>query len=279
MPKLDAARRAAGNGAAGLVLLAVLGCSKPPDFTVKLEAPASGEFTQYKLVVEGVPVGPLTTKQPYQSVAPGHRGSKPKDRLPHVEASVLSVCGWQPAKVEMYPPSEYEFEQARKEERSIPLAIYLQFEQLPYQQVTVFVDNRNGAAFRLAVGEYEQTVAAGDAGKILFPYWPHCDQARQLRMNGDVIGKIEEDAKTPGTALPLLLDTSGVRCYRYEWKTYSNFPTWAGGSGQRTYKAQRLRTLSGDVDYFLSPLHSTEFSSLPVVGKSSLNEIACKQSK
>src|ERR1700682_813620 len=117
MPKLDAARRAAGNGAAGLVLLAVLGCSKP-DFTVKLEAPALGEFTRYKLGVEGVPVvpvAPLTTKHPYQSVAPGHRGSKPKDRLPHVEASVLSVCGWQPAKVEMYPPSEYEFEHAPKE--------------------------------------------------------------------------------------------------------------------------------------------------------------------
>jgi hypothetical protein len=279
MRKLDASRRTVRYAAAAFVLLAGIGCSKPPDFAVRLEAPATGEFTQYKLVVDGAPVGPLDAKQPYQSVMHGHSGSKPKDMLPRIEASVLSVCGWQPAKVEMSPPSEYGIEQARKEKRSIPLEIFLDYEQLPFNQVTVMVDNRGGAAFRLAVGEYEQPVTAGDAGKIIFPYWPHCDQARQLRMNGETIGKIEEDAKTPGTPLSLLLDVSGARCYRYEWKTYSNFPAWSGGSGQRTYKAQRVRTLSSDVDYFLQPLHSTEYSTLPVVGKSSLNEIACRNAK
>ena len=131
----------------------------------------------------------------------------------------------------------------------------MDYELLPFRQVTVVVDNRGGAAFRLAVGEYEQPVAAGDAVKVAFPYWPHCDQARLLRMNGETIGKIEENAKTPDTALTLLLDTSGARCYRYEWATYSNFAAWPGGSGKRTYKAQRVRTLPGYVDYFLRPLH------------------------
>jgi hypothetical protein len=100
-----------------------------------------------------------------------------------------------------------------------------------------------------------------------------------LRLNGETIAKIEEDVRAPGTALSLLLDTSGARCYRYEWKTYSNSPTWPGSSGQRTYKAQRLRTLSNDVDYFLSPLPGMQYSTLSIVGKSSLNEIACRDAK
>src|SRR5476651_847296 len=104
MRKLAASRRAVRFSAAAFVLLVGVGCSKPPDFAVKLEAPVSGEFTQYKLVVDGAPVGPLDAKQPYQSVVHGHSGSKPEDMLPHVEVSVLSVCGWQPAKIEMSPP-------------------------------------------------------------------------------------------------------------------------------------------------------------------------------
>jgi hypothetical protein len=278
MRKLTASRRTV-RYAAVLVLLAGIGCSKPPDFALNLEPPASRDFTHYRLVVDGAHVGPLTAKQTYQSLVHGHSGSKPEDMLPHVEVSVLSVCGWQPAKIEMSPPSPYALELARKEKRSVPLEIFMDYELLPFRQVTVVVDNRGGAAFRLAVGEYEQPVAAGDAVKVAFPYWPHCDQARLLRLNGETIGKIEENAKTPDAALTLLLDTSGARCYRYEWATYSNFAAWPGGSGKRTYKAQRVRTLPGYVDYFLQPLHSVEHSTFPVVGKVSLNEIACKDAR
>ncbi|MBZ5531016.1 MAG: hypothetical protein LAO20_06265 [Acidobacteriia bacterium] len=280
MPKLHASRRALRYGAAALVFLAWIGCSKaPPDFELKLEAPGAGDFTQYKLVVDGVPRGPVASTLPYQLVAHGRRGDKPKDMLPHVEASVLSVCGWQPAKVEMSPPSEHEIEQARKEKRSVPLTIYLDSDKTFWQQVTALVDNRGGAALRLAVGEYEQPVAAGEAGKVLFPYTPHCDQARDLRLNGETIGKIEEDPNTPGTALPLLLDTSGAHCYRYEWATYSNFPAMPGGSGHRIYKAQRLRTLTSNVNYFLFPLPGVQYSSQTIEWKSALNDIACKNAK
>ena len=260
-----------------LIFLVFAGCSKPPEFTVKLDAPgASGDYTHYKLAVDGAPVGPFTATRPYEFHAPGHRADKPRDMLPRVEASVLSVCGWEPAKVEMSPPSEYGIEQARKEKRSVPVTMYLNFERPSFQQVTVVVDNRGGAAFRLAVGEYERTIPANDAGKEFFPYWPHCDQARQLRVNGETIGKIEDDVHAPGTALPLLLDTSGSHCYRYESRTYSNFPSMGPGGGQQTYKPQRVRTLSSNIDYFLQPLPSMVFSSLPVEGKSSLNDVPCK---
>jgi hypothetical protein len=264
-------------GAALLAALVFAGCSKPPEFTVKLDAPgALGDFTHYKLVVDGAPVGPFTATLPYQFSAPGHSWKRPKDMLPHVEASVLSVCGWEPAKVQMSAPSEGELERAGKEKRSVPVTMYLDFERPSFQQVTVVVDNRGGPAFRLAVGEYERTIPANDAGKEFFPYWPRCDQAKQLRMNGETIGKIEDDVHAPGTALPLLLDTSGSRCYRYESRTYSNFPSMGPGGGQRTYKPQRVRTLSSNIDFFLQPLPTVVYSTLPVEGRAALNDIACR---
>ena len=101
-----------------LAALIFAGCSKPPDFTIKLDSPGvSGDFTHYKLVVDGAPVGPFTAVRPFVFSAPGHRASKPRDMLPRVEASVLSVCGWEPAKVQMSAPSEGEIERAGKEKR------------------------------------------------------------------------------------------------------------------------------------------------------------------
>jgi hypothetical protein len=277
MRKPDLFRSSARSAVATFALLILVGCSKPPpNFQVKLEAVGWDAFNQYKLVVDGVPVGPLDSRQPYQFVARGHSGDAPQDMLPHIEASVLYVCGWQPAKIEMHPPSRYEIEQARKEKRSIPLVAYLDFERPSWQEVTVLMDNRSGPAARLAVGEFERPVAAGDAGRFTFPYWPHCDQATELRLNGESIGKIEEDSSTPGTAHPLLLDTSGAHCYVYEWQTYGAFPSPSGGHAQQTYKPQRLRSLSSHVDYFLRPLPSVEYSTNSVVQKSSLNETACK---
>jgi hypothetical protein len=279
MHKAELFQGAGRRVTAALLVLIWAGCSQPPpEFQVKLDAPGTAFFTQYKLVVDGAQVGPFNSTQPYQFNAHGHHADTPKDMLPHVDASVLYVCGWQPVKIEMHPPSEYEIEQARKERRSIPVTMYLDFEPPSWQEVTVLVDNRGGPAIRLAVGEYEQSVPASDYGKFTFPYWPHCDEAAELRLNGESIGKIEADAGV-GTAFPLLLDTSGSRCYRHEWQTYSNFPGFGAGNGHETYKPQRLRTIPSGIDYFLHPLLSTEYSTNSVVQKSSLNEIACKNAK
>jgi len=263
--------------AAILVALSFAGCSKPPNFTLRLDAPGvSGDFTHYKLIVDGVPVGPFTATRPYEFNRPGHRAGKPRDMLPRVEASVLSVCGWEPAKVQMSAPSEGEIERAGKEKRSVPVTMYLDFQRPSFQQVTVVVDNRGGPAFKLAVGDYERTITANDAGKEFFPYAPQCDQAKQLRVNGETVGKIEDDPHAPGSALPLLLDTSGSHCYRYEWRTYSSFPSMGPGSGQQTYKPQRLRTLSSNIDFFLQPLPTVVYSTISVEGRTSLNDVACK---
>jgi len=261
------------------LILACFGCSKPGlDFHLQLDAPSSDAFSQYKLVVDGAPAGPLSSSQAYESTVHAHNADSPQDMLPHIEASVLSVCGWQPAKVEIHPPSQSAIDQARKDHQSIPIYMNLDYERPTWQQVTVLVDNRNGPAGRLAVGEYEQPLAAGAGSKMTFPYWPHCEQAGQLRLNGETIGNLEEDPNSPGTALPLLLDTSGTRCYRYEWQSYGHSAGF-GGSGSKTFTAQRLRVLSSSVDYFLHPLLSTEYSTEGVVQKSSLNEIACKEVK
>ncbi|HEY6250880.1 MAG TPA: hypothetical protein VI685_13045 [Candidatus Angelobacter sp.] len=272
-------RTKSGFLATAILTLAMFGCSKPPlDLHLKLDAPTSDAFSQYKLVLDGVPGSPIPSSQPFESTVHAHNADSPQDMLPHIEASVLSVCGWQPAKVEMHPPSQAAIEQARKDHQSIPVFIYLDYERPTWQQVMVLVDNRGGAAGRVAVGDYGQDLPADSSRKLSFPYWPHCDQAKHLLLNGEAIGNIEEDINSPGTALPLLLDTSGERCYRYEWKTYGRSPGF-GGSGSKTYTAQRLRALSSGVDYFLHPLQSVEFSTDSMVQKSSLNEISCKEAK
>ena len=265
---------------AAIILLLCFGCSKPPvDLHLRLDAPTSDAFSHYKLVVDGTPTNPITSMQPYEATLHAHNADSPQDMLPHVEASVLSVCGWQPAKVHMNPPSQSSIEQARKDHQTIPVFIYLDYERPTWQQVMVMVDNRGGKAGKVAVGEFEQDLPADSSRKLDFPYWPNCDQARHLILNGETIGNIEEDNNSPGTALPMLLDTSGDRCYRLEWRTYSNSPGGFGGSGSKTYTAQRLRILSSGVDYFLHPLQSVEFSTDSMVQKSALNEIACKEAK
>lgn len=266
--------------AAVAVALACFGCSKPPlDLHLKLDAPTSDAFSQYKLVVDGVPGNPIPSSQPFEATIRAHNTDNPKDMLPRIEASVLTVCGWQPAGAHMNAPSQNSIDQARKDHLSIPVFVYLDYERPTWQQVVVLVDNRGGQGGKVAVGDYEQELPADSSRKLSFPYWPNCDQATQLRFNGETVGKIEEDPNSPGTALTLLFDTSGTRCYRYEWRTYSNSPGGFGGSGSRTYKAQRLQALSSSVDYFLHPLQSVEFSTDSMVQKSSLNEIACKEAK
>ena len=263
---------------AALTLLC-FGCSKPPvDFHLRLDAPISDAFSHYKLVVDGVAGNPIPSSQPFESTVRAHKADSPQDMLPHIEAGILSVCGWEPAKVHMHAPSESAIEQARKDHQSIPIFVYLDYERPTWQQVVILVDNRGGAAGRLAVGDYEQALPADAGSKMNFPYWPHCPQATQLRLNGEIVGNLEEDPNSPGTALPLLLDPSGARCYRYEWQSYSNSPGF-GGSGAKNYKAQRLQALSSSVDYFLHPLQSVEYSTNSMVQKSSLNEIACKEAK
>lgn len=263
---------------AGLVL-ACFGCSKPQvDFHLKLDAPTSDAFSHYKLVVDQVSGNPIPSSQPFETIVHAHNATAPQDMLPHIEASVLSVCGWQPVKVQMQAPSQSSIEQARKDHQSIPVFIYLDYERPTWQQVVVLVDNRGGPAGKLAVGEFEQEVPADSGSKLMFPYWPNCEEAKHLRLNDEVIGNIEEDNNSPGTAMPLLLDTSGTRCYRHEWQTYGSSVGF-GNNGSRTYKAQRLRALASSVDYFLHPLQSVEFSTDRVVYKSALNEIPCKDAK
>ena len=257
-----------------------LGCSKPQiDLHLKLDAPTSDAFSHYKLVVDGVAGNPIPSAQPFDTTIHAHKADNPQDMLPNIEASVLSVCGWQPAKVHMNPPSQYSIDQARKDHASIPVFVYLDYERPTWQDVVVLVDNRGGSAGQLSVGEYVQEVPADSGRKLSFPYWPHCDEATHLRFDGETVGDILEDPNSPGTAMPLLFDTSGRRCYQHEWRTYSSSPGGFGGSGSRIYKAQRLRALSSGVDYFLHPLQSVEFATDAMVQKSAITEISCKDAK
>lgn len=262
----------------GFLISTMCGCQKPPDFAIHLVAPGMDANTKLKLNVDGVETAPISLDGDYNFTAHGHRAKKPQDMLPHIEASVFYVCGWQTVNVDLPAPSEDDIQQARDQKQSVSQPMYLDFNAAPLN-VTVYVDNHGGPATLLAVGESEQPVAANYAGQMTFPYWPHCDEAKQLFLNGEAIGNLQEDPRSPGSPLDVLLDTSGKRCFRLEWHIYSNEPDVMVPEqlgGQKTLKPQRLHTLSDEVNYFLEPLPASVESDQFETSMSALTETPCR---
>jgi hypothetical protein len=236
-------------------------------------------FRQYRLIVDGVATAPLSGHDRQYIPVHGHIADDPKGMLPRIEASVLTPCGWLPGEVEVQPLSKGEIEQAHREKRTPVVAVTVYFNPPSYNggQLLVLVDNRGQPAARIAVGEIEESVAAGGSEKTYFPYWPNCEEARHLHLNGETLGRIEEDAQHPEMPLPMLLDTSGSHCFRWEYETYSNHPSFSSPTAPKTYKAQRLHLLQDDVDYFLESLPFEVYSPGGFeTGKSSLTETKCK---
>jgi hypothetical protein len=264
---------------AGLLICCLASCQKPPDFHIHVVAPSMGA-SQYKLTVDGVEMGPFSGGDDYDFTTHGHRAKSPADMLPHIEASVLYVCGWQPATVELPPPSDDDIQQARDQKQSVSQPMSIQFDSAQ-QNVTIYVDNHGGPAAQLAVGEISQPVAANAADSFTFPYYPRCDEAKQVLLNGQTIGTLTEDSQSPGEPLDLLLDPTAKHCFRFEWHKYSIipdsfFPDQVGG--QTIFKPQLLRTLTDDqyVDYFLQPLPNEVESQTDETSESALNEISCR---
>jgi hypothetical protein len=263
-----------------LLISVLAGCQKPPDFAIHLFAPVSGAPQKYKLTVDGVETPPFSFDGQYDFTAHGHRGKTPQDMLPHIQASVFYVCGWQPATVDLPPPAEDDIQQARDQKQSVTEPMSIEFDSAQ-QNVTIYVDNHGGAAAQLAVGEYSEPVAANFAGSMTFPYYPQCDEAKQVSLNGETIGTLGQDPQSPGVPLDMLLDTTAKHCFRFEWHRYSTFPDDSFPEqvgGQTIFNRQLLRTLTDDqyVNYFLKPLPAEVESQTDETSMSALNEIPCR---
>jgi hypothetical protein len=229
--------------------IALLGCSKPPVFHIKMQASLCCGVQAYRLMVDRNQVGPFGPDAPYEFDVQGKKGSEPREMLPQIQAQVHWVCGWQPATVYVNAPSEYAMQQAGKE--PVPVHASVDFSPPSFGEIRLWVDNRGGGDAVVSVGENEQRIAAGGTTPYMtFPYSSQCEEAKVLRLNGEVIANVPQ-GRAPGDPPQYLLDTSGARCYTFQNKVYSS---WQFGSGQPKPEhppAEKAHLLADKIDFFL----------------------------
>ena len=267
------------------VVLACVGCSKPPQFHIVAESAFANSDHKYKVILNGQDMGTITGSGNLEFDAQGQKAETIREMLPPLEAQMLFVCGWQKTEFNVNAPGRDEMEQARTEHRGAVVHVMIYEYQPPtapnaiVNDVTILVDNRGGPEQTITVGELKKSVAAGAVDRVGLPYWPNCDQAKQLRVNGQVVSAIKENPKRAGTALPMLLDTSGSHCYREKWQNYSqdNFSFGpASGQGKTIYRPRPLLVLDEAPNLFLRPLPATVSDYVPYASRTTLAEVACR---
>ena len=231
-----------------VLVVVVAGCRSRPVFHVTVNANLCCDVEQYRLTVNGTAAGPFAARQAYEFDAPATAGSdEPLAMMPAIRAQVPYVCGWQDVPVTLYPPSRAAIEHAKG---PMPVQAFVDFEAPTFAEVNVWVDNRGGGDAVLSLGETKRSVVAGAATNIQLPYYPKCDEARLLRLNGEVIANLPADRESPAA---YLVDTSGSRCYTLRMKDYVVSSIFASPQPKPEYlskqKAHAL-TKGRGVDYF-----------------------------
>jgi hypothetical protein len=255
-----------------LALLALAGCRQaPPTFHFKCTA-FLPEVDQYRLLVDGRPFATFAGEQEREFELPGRAAGEPRDMLPVITAEVPYVCGWRHADVRVSEPRREEIEAARREKRPVPAFVEVSFSPPSFADAVFYVDNRGGPAGTLSLGALDRPVAAGLAQRISLPFWPGCEQARQLRLNGELL--LTLPAANWDKSHSFLLDPTGKRCYHEESRTYGE-PFYRPPYIQKL-APQRVQELPEDVDYFLEPLPGSVMSEYSIASKSTLLEGPCR---
>lgn len=277
---LKRSRRAIAAGVLSAVAATVIGCSKPPVFHVIVHPPSYYQSKQYKVFLGGRELGGSTDQQQFEFDVTGHTGNSPKEMFPdNLEVRMPYVCGWQRTTFSLVTPNMDDIERAEKQHHGATAHVWVYDLPSTESEVFIYVDNRGGPALTLSVGELQWPVAAGAVDHVFFPYSPACDQAKQLRMNGNLLTTVQEKAGSPGIALPMVLDTTSSHCYREEWATYERSTSFStlppGGKGKTIYRPRPLAVLPEKPNLFLQPLPEVVFSANSVASSSALEEVSC----
>lgn len=228
------------------------GCGKPPVFHVTVEGNLCCGAEAYKVIVDGREAGPFGPDEKYEFEAPATaRSGEPQAMMPPIRAQLLYVCGWQEAKVILFPPTRDAIENATG---PVHARAALDFRPV-FAEVNVWVDNRGGGDAVLSVGESKRYIAAGSTRSVSFPYSAQCEEAKLLRLNGETIANIPSGHghDAPG----YLVDTSGARCYSFQSKHYANMETGQGQPVPTLVSAAKAHLLDGRIDYFLQEAPSS----------------------
>lgn len=181
-------------------------------------------------------------------------------------ARVLLPCGWK----EVALTVETMGVTGTKEKAQGPKQLIGRLEAIKGQTVDLWVDNHNGKAMELALGEAKLQVAAGAKQKYEVAA-PDCPAGESLRIEGEEVGKIPKALATtqrpflsaslgedpgPGGSWVFLLDPTGTRCYTITEKTYgkpgADYSGYAPGWSHSSYNKKKLHRLEPtSIDYFL----------------------------
>lgn len=266
-------RRLLGTFALAMTLVA---CGKKPNFHVTVGFPLGAGGDAWKLTVNGHEAGPFSPEQSYEFDTPATSKSAEdsRDLLPEMRASVLYVCGWQDAKVMvMAVPGMDQIEAA--EGQPVQARAEVDFEPPLGRSVVLYVDNHGGGEAMLSVGALKQPVPADMVRQLTFPLASQCDEAKQVRLNGEVLERIDDTQKDHF----YLIDTSGSRCYKLQTTIYGNFPTLNGQPKPEMLRPQRVRALADTVNYFMNDAPSMIMSNgtdSEGSGRTALNQTPCK---
>lgn len=158
-----------------------------------------------------------------------------------------------------------------------------------------WVDNREGAATHVKMGQLEFDLAA-DSSPVLEVPAPLCEDI-YIKVNGNDLGpwpKAPANAEAPinpnsggmavtasnNAALNLLLDVRGYHCYNLKKVLYSDRPQFFGFNASedpgKTLSGQRLYALTSQLDFFLTPAPKTVQGFANAV-RSQLIEGACSR--
>lgn len=264
---------------------------------------------ELRFVVAGRPVDAQRLEEPAQEpgtaalspspvwsfdvAAAGGDAAAPK--LPEIAVEAHDACGWAPlyASPELLPPEAVRRE--RGPDAGSLARITLRSNGPAGNRTSLWIDNRNGPASKVTIGEVELPLEAGFHGTRQVPTGS-CTVAVPVQLDGRPIGELSvEKTASPGIAagpdvvrvVDTLLDVSGARCYASRKVEYGPqdalLPSGSGGrSATVRIQAGRLHALAEAPDFFLEPAPAkVEVATDPRFGETGsatrleLREVAC----
>jgi hypothetical protein len=261
---------------------------RPKQVTFRLDVrPLTDPTPALRLLADGREVGVFTQAASVTIPSRAHRSFDPAAMAPKLTAQAMSPCGWRDVSVHVdnVPPAD-ELRAAELARRELPLRVAPGY--LESNTVAFWADNGGGPERRLAIGQMEIKIPAGERREYSLPV-ADCAEGLAVTLDGEKVAELPPAVVKKGfdqgssyslghpdvdesVSRVFLLDTSGARCYRITERKYGkpgeDYFGFAPGETSMTYRRKHLhRLMPTEVHFFLekAPKNiqvSTSFSSV-----------------
>jgi hypothetical protein len=249
-----------------ILILACIGCGKPPIFHIVARDERADESERYKIFLKGRELGTVTGSGTFEFDAEGRRGDTVQEMQPQdIEVRIPWVCGWVKTDFSLYLARPDEIERARAEHRPVQANMSLSYMPPSFDWVTIFVDNRGGPPQTVSIGELQEQVPAGAAKRVVLPNSDSCDKAKDVRLNGEIVAPVNPRQT-------LLIDITHSHCYRVEWAGYGFDDS---GHGKTIYQPRPFQFLDSNPDFFMETLPGSVLTAGTSTVRDTLKDVAC----